>query len=259
MADEENTVPTLDEYEAFISEVVSKPSIPYALEWSYAATAGWNRKEFERLYADYVLSTQISLNPKDNATEIKGEPLEKLVHYFLEKGGVVTSIKPISEPQTWQVDGQGPLNKTSILMCWGENMCQKSGFQLYMEAKNHINPMTSDEFSAHFRRMQEHGCNVGVSVSTSGFHITHGKGIAQSIHHNYLQNRFHLLLVFESFRSVIVDRKAPLFVLTEVLNYAANNNYYNDRDVQRIYTKNSCYEIAQTEYKRLFCNSQMKA
>ena len=246
-----NNYATSDEFMEFMRKNWEKIK-PYRFEWVYATLAGWDKVEFERLYNEYVKSTQITLGPGDDATELKGRPLEKISRYFLEKGGIVTGIREISEPQKWQVDGQGLLNKTAIYEVWGEDICRKIGFQLYMEAKNHSVAVTNDEFSVHVRRMVEHDCYCGVLISTSGYKIGRGKGIAESIHRQYWQNRFHLLLVFQSLREIAVDDKPPLAVLTKTLGYAVNNNYVNDAEIQRLYSAESCRKAASAEFQRLF-------
>jgi hypothetical protein len=244
---------TWEEYENYMRDVLAKaPSFPCAHEWSFAIGAGWDREQFKTLYSAYVKSTQIVLKPGDNPTELKGRPLERIAHYLLEQGGVVFSIKEMTEPQKWQVDGQGPLNKTALRMCWGEDLCQQIGFQLYMEAKNHSDPVTNDEFARHFQRMEEHECNFGVLVSTSGYRMARGQGIAESIHRNYWRKRFHLLLVFQSIQAVAMEKKAPLVILQEALCYAVNNSYANDSDIQRAYSPAVCHAVAKAEYEKLF-------
>ena len=197
-------------------------------------------------------STQRALKKGDDPTALKGRPLEKIAQYFLAKGGVVTNIQEITEPQKWQVDGQGPLNKTAIRMCWGEDLCQQIGFQLYMEAKNHATAVTNGQFARHFQRMEDHHCNFGVLISTSGYSIARGQGIAESIHRNYWKNCFHLLLVFHSLRAVIVAEKAPLAVLQEALCFAVNNSYGNNSALQKAYAPKACHAAAKAEYERLF-------
>ncbi|MFX1485031.1 MAG: hypothetical protein ACFFCP_17775 [Promethearchaeota archaeon] len=249
--------PSWDEYEKFVANYGAKlECIGYAHEWIYAMQSGWDPIEFERLYIEYVNSTQIKLKKGDNSTELKGRPLERISCYFLEKGGAVTEIQEIVKSGKWQVDGQGPLNKTALCDCWGNELCQKAGFQLYLETKNHLNAITNEEFSVHFRRMEEHNCNVGVFVSTSGYKIGRGQGIADSIHRNCWRDRFHILLVLNSLRMVAVDGKAPLAVLTQALGYAINDRYANDRPIQGLYSETSCRELAKSEFQRLASNDE---
>lgn len=247
--------PTVEEYLSFLRNNFKEEFLPFACEWTHATLAGWADAEFEQLYRDYVQSTQIQIKPGENATELKGRPLERVARYFLEKGAVVTSIKEISEPCKWQVDGQGPLNITAVKSAWGEDISMRLGFQLYMEAKNHSEPTTSDEFSAHYRRMMEHDCRLGVFVSTSGYRIGSGLGIADSIRENYLMNRFHLLLAFSSLCEVVTEKKPPLAVLRDVLCFAANNSYANDAEVQELYSPKYCHDIAHAEFQRLFSDN----
>jgi hypothetical protein len=122
---------------------------------------------------------------------------------------------------------------------------------MYMEAKNHIDPATNEEFALHCQRMQDHGCNVGVFASTSGFKMGRGQGIAHTIHHQYLRGIIHLLLVFEAFRSVIVDCKAPLVVLQEVLTYAMNDAHANDGELQARYSAEACQQATRQAYLEL--------
>jgi hypothetical protein len=243
---------TVDEYFEFAAEHFNELYLPFAHEWNYAVTSGWDDTEFEDLYREYVRSTQIKIGQGDDATELKARPLERIARYFLEKGGVTTEIREISEPGKWQVDGQGPINTTAIRETWGVNICQRLGFQLYMEAKNHRDPATNEDFSVHFRRMEEHDCQLGIFISTSGYRIGHGKGIADSIRENYLMGKFHLLLTFYSLREVVISHKPPLVILKETLCYAVNKSFSTDRKVQKLYTKDYCHKIAEEEYQRLF-------
>jgi hypothetical protein len=243
-------------WDEFLSRVSALAKLmPYELEWVCAISAGWEDEEFEKLYREYVRSTQIKLKPKDDANKLKGRPLEKLARYFLEKGGLITEIGEINEIGRWQVDGYGPVNRTSVLYCWSEEKLLKIGPQVYMEAKNHSSPVEKHEFSDHYRRMDEHHCNLGVMISTSGYKVGRGRGIAESIYINSLTNKFHILLVFQSMRDVILRKKPPMAILTKALLYAFNNSYVNDRDVQESYSKKECQLAVLAEYARLFSPS----
>ncbi len=130
-------------------------------------------------------------------------------------------------------------------------LCRRIGFQLYLECKNHNKPISGDEYSSHDRRMGEHSCNIGVLISTSGYKIGKGKGIAESIYINTIRNRFHLLLTICSLRSVISEKIPPLAVLTEALGYATNDRYQNDKTLQDEYSMNYCHQVAKDEYESL--------
>lgn len=246
-------------WEEFLDTVRQLPEkdevFRYKMEWAMAMGSGWDPEQFERLYKDYVRSTQVKLKPTDNATMVKGRPLEDVISYFLEKGGLINGIKPISDHGKWQVDGHGPVNKTAILFCWGEEKCQQIGIQVYMEAKNHTDPVENEEFSEHYRRMDEHHCNLGVMMSTSGYRIGRGLGIAESVFYNSVRNKFHILLVFQSLRAVVKENKPPLAILHQALLYAVNNSYVNDREVQNEYSENTCHDAARNEGLRLFGDS----
>jgi hypothetical protein len=245
MPPDAKTYATWAEFEEFTQQIASIEGFPYPLEWSFAVAEGWDPEEYHALYAAYVASTQIVAQPEDDSLGLKARPLEDLVRYFLEKGGFARDVKELSAPSKWQVDGAGPLNKTAIRKCWGDALSEQCGVQVYMEAKNHVDPATNDEFALHYQRMQDHGCNVGVFASTSGFSIGRGQGIAHNIYHHYLRGIFHLLLVFESFRSVIVERKAPIAVLHEVIIYAMNDAYANDAKLQARYSASACRQATQ--------------
>jgi hypothetical protein len=248
---------TVDEFLAFVRTHIPNELRPFALEWAHAAASGWDRVEFDRLYQEYVWSTQIELKQDDDPTELKGRPLENLVCYFLEKGAVATGMRPISDPGKWQVDGQGPINMTAIVLAWGEPIAKKLGFQLYMEAKNHIDPATREEFATHYQRMMDHDCQLGVFVSTSGFRVGRGLGIAESVRENYLRGNFHLLLAFPFLQRVITQEHPPLVILKEVLAFAANNSYVHDTNVQKLYSPEYCHKLAAEEYTRLFGKKQV--
>lgn len=245
--------PTFDEFRQIASEFAkNRKAFPYMMEWAMAIGCGWDDVEFEQYYKDYVRSTQVKLKSGDDPTALKGRPLEVAISYFLEKGGLINGIKPISDNGKWQVDGHGPVNKTNILYCWGEKKCQQIGIQVYMEAKNHNDPVKNEEFSEHYRRMEEHHCNLGIMISTSGYRIGRGLGIAESVFINSVKNRFHILLVFQSLRAVLTENKPPLAILHQALLYAVNKSYSIDRDVQAEYSPETCRKAAYAEYVRLF-------
>ena len=150
--------PNIAELELIIDQLVQKAG--YTEEWYFAITSGWDDNEFNYLYSDYVRSTQIIIKPKDDATAIKGRPLEKIAHYILKQGGVVSDIREINDHQRWQVDGQGTLCTTSVNRCFTD-YCKNFGIQLYMEAKNHIDPIENNDFALHTDRMVDHDCMVG--------------------------------------------------------------------------------------------------
>ncbi len=247
------TIATWEEYNQVIDEIRSKyEPCRFTEEWNVAIGSGWDQKQYMSLYADYVKSTQINLGPTDSATELKGKPLEKLVRYFLEKGGLARNIREICEHQRWQVDGQGLLLTENILFTFGEKLCEKMGFQLFVEAKNHTEPMTNEEFARHYQRMTDHECNVGVIASTSGYRIARGRGIARKIYHDYLRDIFHLLLTFHAFYEVLSDDKAPLDILREALAHTTNESYESDKELQEKCSPKSCHALAKSEYERIF-------
>lgn len=251
-------VPTYEELLKFSEEIQGKcPEFRYAREWSLTIGAGWDHEKYQELYSLYIYSTQITLSPKDDATELKGRPLERVARYFLKNGGIVSKIDEISAPGKWQVDGQGPLEKSNIILLWGEKLSRRIGFQVYLECKNHNDPVTKGEFSDHYRRMEEHCCNFGVMVSTSGYRIGSGKGIAESVYINTMADKFHILLTINTLRLVISDRIPPLVLLRESLDLAVNDKYRNDKNVQTLYSQKICHETAKSEFT-IHCQSLVK-
>ena len=248
---ETDFIATLDEFKKFI-ENRDRSIFRFADEWFEATTWGWDPSVFEELYTIYVRSTQIVLSERDDPTKLKGAPLERLSRYFLEKGGIARGIVPINEHGRWQVDGQGTLNKSATKKFFGTRISEDCGFQLYLEAKNHSDPIEKSEFAEHCLRMADHGCNLGITVSTSGYKIGRGLGIATLPYIHFLQKRYHLLLVFGSFFRVMHERVAPFALLQDILGYAANNSYENDRTIQSFYRKEECKELAKMEFARLF-------
>ena len=247
----EFTEPNIDELDKIIDILIKKNN--YHAEWYFAITSGWDNEEFESLYNDYVKSTQIRITPKDDATTLKGRPLEKIAWYFLKQGGVVTKIREINDHKKWQVDGQGPLRVDSMLKCFG-NYCSNFGVQLYLEAKNHKDPIENNDFGHHADRMSIHDCFFGVCISTSGYKISRGDGIAELIHFNFLKKRYHFLLSFFSIYNVLKEEMAPLSVLKNALTYAMNNQFSNDSEIQKFYSSRYNTTLAETEYKRIFGN-----
>ena len=249
MTDDKRYRITLEESHAKAAELAE---VGYDIYWFYAARSGWYLPEFLNLYKAYIESTSIELSGHDDATKLKGRPLEKIAFYFLKNGGIVTDIRELRAHQRWQVDGQGELNKSSLVVCMGEKWCKDAGFQLYMEAKNHKEPMTGVEFSSHYERMNNHHCSVGLCVSTAGYKIFAGKGIAERVHLNTWKNQFHFLMTIEGLYKVAKEKIAPISIFKEMLGYAVNDRYANDKLLQKRYSQDYCLNLAQSEYHRLF-------
>lgn len=241
--------PNTDELDEIFKRLEKKQK--FTAEWYFAINSGWDDKEFEKLYLEYLESTQIKIKPTDDKTKLKGVPLEKLSHYFLKEGGVVTDIREINDYGRWQVDAQGTLNTSSMLSCFGKNRYE-FGTQLYLEAKNHSVEMTSDSFSQHFRRMGDHSCFLGIGLSTCGFKVARGQGIANSVYINSIKGMYHILLSFHSICSMINEKKPPLLVIKEALNYTLNDLYSHDKEIQNLYSSNYNNRIAKEEYQKRF-------
>jgi hypothetical protein len=140
---------TLDEFSRFIKQL-GRLYLD-GTNWFFAVSSGWDEAIFDQLYKEYVESTQKKIGPKDDALTLKAKPLEAVSRYLLEKGGLARRMTEILQPGKWQVDGHGPVNKDAVLTCWGETICNAVGPQVYMEAKNHTEPVEKEEFSDHYR------------------------------------------------------------------------------------------------------------
>lgn len=226
----------------------------YAVEWEAAILFGWDHDEFIRLYIDYVESTQATKedNPGVSWLELKGRPLERVATFFLKYGGVVDDIKEINVPKRWQVDGQGLIYRKGIIDCFGSSEAEKIGTQLYMECKNHSLAMSNDDYATHYLRMSEHRCNVGIIFSSSGYSISGGTGIARSIYNKTIQGIFNILFTPEAFKRVVDDDKPPLFLIREAYDFAVNEKYEYDSEIQNRYSKNYCHKILKEEYARYY-------
>lgn len=247
---------TVEEYSGFNRRVRERSEcLKYAIEWETAILFGWDDDEFYELYIAYLESTQVRLSeiPGASATEYRGRPLERVARFFLERGGVAFDIVELSSPGRWQIDGQGQLRKTSIVDSFGTSLAKKIGFQLYLECKNHSEPVSNTDYSRHCQRMGEHCCNFGVMFSTSGYSIGKGAGIAESIYFNSARDIFHVLFTVDIFKKVIDDEKPPLFLVKEVFGYAVNERYRHDRGLQTRYSKANCHQIAEEEHGR-YCS-----
>ncbi len=243
-------IATINDYEKFIDQYGNSAG-DYAFEWSIAVKAGWKKREFDKLYNSYVISCKKGILEKQSAAKIKGDPLEDLARYYLQMGGIVHDISEINEKGVWQIDGQGTKNTTAILLCWGEELCAKIGAQLFMEAKNHKEPMKTEDFSHYYSKMTEHGCQTGVVFSTSGYSVGHGKGIAPKIYYHYLRGYIHILMSFSSIYNTAVNDIPPLIVLRLAITYATNNSYVNDREIQFEYSKKYCHLLINNEFDRI--------
>lgn len=240
---------TVEQFNEFSFRVHGKASgFLYSLEWNIAIQCGWNDHEFYEKYITYLNSTQHKLLPTEDATAIKGRPLENIASYLLKCGGVVHDITDISSPSKWQVDGQGLLIESVVRSFFGIDLANRIGFQLYLECKNHTEPVTNAEFALHCQRMSDHCCNFGVMFSTSGYKIARGAGIADTIYFNSAANKFHVLFTVDVFRQVIFEEKPPLFLIKEALGFATNERYRVDPQLQHRYSMKNCHQIAREEY-----------
>jgi hypothetical protein len=241
--------PSMEEIEA-IAELVMK--IGGGLEPHEALMAqrsGWNPKEFKTLYEDYIRSTQVTIKPGDDTTALKGIPLERVANYLLVRGGFASELKDGGLQQQWQVDGVGPVRTMGLQLVAGTNAL-RFGTKVYMEAKNHIEPMGGTDFGHHCSRMSDHECHCGVVVSTSGFAVTDGQGFANKIFHNFLRDTLHLLLSVRDLRRVALGEAFPLTVLREAYVRTSDEQYQRS-DVQSPYAKSRCLQDAKDEYDRI--------
>ena len=242
----------------YLSQRVSclSESMKYAVEWEAAILFGWDHEEFNRLYVDYVKSTQATKdeNPSVSWFELKGRPLERVATFFLKHGGVVHDLEEVNAPRRWQVDGQGLLYRQGLINCFGLKETEKFGPQLYMECKNHSSTMSNTDYAQHCLRMEEHRCNIGVIFSSSGYSIGAGGGIARSITNKTVRGVFNILFTVDVFKRVIDEDKPPLFLIREAYDFAVNEKYETDSVLQDRYSKNHCHQVASEEYRRYFRN-----
>lgn len=246
---------TIKDFEHFSTRVGSlSECMKYAVEWEAAILFGWDHDEFIRLYIDYVKSTQATKedNPGVSWLELKGRPLERLATFFLKHGGVVHDLEEVNAPRRWQVDGQGLIYRKGIIDCFGSTEAEKFGTQLYMECKNHSSTMSNGDYSTHCQRMNEHRCNIGVIFSSSGYSIGGGDGIARSITTKTIQGIFNILFTVDVFKRVIDEDKPPLFLIREAYDYAVNEKFENDVNLQNRYSESHCHQVAAEEYERYF-------
>lgn len=246
---------TVKEFDEFSRRVHGRAQdFLYSEEWNVAIKCGWDDHVFNEIFVAYIKSTQHKLLSTEDATLIKGRPLEKIAKYFLKCGGVVHDIEEISAPRRWQVDGQGLLVESIIRSYFGGDLADRIGFQLYLECKNHTEPLTNDEFAQHCQRMVDHCCNFGVIVSTSGYSINAGTGISDKIYFNSGANKFHVLFTVDVFGKIIADNKPPLFLVKEAFGFAINERYRHDRALQTRYSKANCHLVAESEFNS-YCST----
>lgn len=125
---------------------------------------------------------------------------------------------------------------------------------MIVECKNYKTAISGDEFSKYQSRVTKFGCQVGVFVSTSGFSIGNGSGIAQEIHLDFRGDVFHLLLTIEDF-CIVYDKKIPpMHLLLESLHNARFNKYRVDKKLQNRMSKGHCREIAKEYFNLLTCS-----
>lgn len=221
------------------------------LEAYFAIYNGWKRDEFHRLYISYIESTQVDLATVGNdTTGAKGNPLEEVARYFLEKGGIARNVKPGGVRNKWTVDGIGETYPDRLSLLLDADASKKCGAQLYLEAKNHADVMGPDEWAQHGMRMRRHQCTLGIVISTAGFPMTHGKGYADEPYHDWLVGVIHILLSVADLRKVDVDGELPWSVVRTAYLRLVNQGY-ETVDVQKEYSKKECIALAASESIRL--------
>lgn len=235
--------PTIGEYQDIVENIFSKFD-PYALEWSYANVAGWEDAEYEKLLTEYLKSTQLNVTKDDDATNLKGIPLEELSKYFLEKGGFAREVTELKSHGEWQIDGQGRIVKSNLLAFWQPEIIEDIGPQLFLECKNHKKTVSAPEFTQHHSRMVTLRSNLSVIVSTSGFSIGKGLGISETVFLHSYQKKYHLLLSIQDLCAVVSDNEPPISILTRALLRVTNNRYRKDEEIQKLYSETSCHEFA---------------
>lgn len=237
--------PTLEEFQKVVTDVFSTFD-KYALEWAYANVSGWNDEEYQVLLNDYLKSTQIKITKHDDATKLKGIPLEELSKYFLEKGGFAHEVNELKSHGEWQIDGQGRIIKSYLLKFWQPEVIEEVGPQLFLECKNHKSPVSVKEFSQHHSRMVTYKSNLSIIASTSGFTVGKGSGISETVLLHSYQKKYHLLLTVKDFCAVTEENEPPLSILTRALLRVTNNRYKKDKEVQKCYSQQYCVEYAKT-------------
>lgn len=246
-----NNEVTLDDFDKIVERLHKIGGMAQPYESSYAVVSGWDPAEFARLYKIYIESTQADLRTTDNnTTKVKGDPLEDIARYFLEKGGIVRNLQPGGRPNRWQVDGIGETYPQRLDKILGRGLAEKCGPQAYMEAKNHNDPMGPEDWAQHCRRMQTHGCKFGISFSTGGYGFKAGQGYAGELYHEWLTGTVHILFSVVDLRRVAVEQEFPWAVLKTAYLRQCNESY-ELTDIQNTYAKKACLELAKAEHLRL--------
>ncbi|MCP3941688.1 MAG: hypothetical protein GY710_09440 [Desulfobacteraceae bacterium] len=249
--------PTAEEFIKYVSKFPQKHDIKHSMERAFAITAGWKDADYSYLYRKYILSTQREIGDKGQTGKEKGDALEELARYFLKHGGFTKDIRDINASGKWQVDGQGIINKSAMQPLWGEEINNKIGYQVYLECKNHSEPMKKNDFNDHCCKMDDHECNVGIVASTSGFKITGGNGIAERVHVNIFKNKFYLLLSIRDFDLAYAKKVPPIALIIESLERTTNDLYRTDSAVEKQYTKPYCKKMAKDKYDELFNSNEV--
>ncbi len=220
-------------------------------EATYAVLGGWDPAAYRQLYRAFITSTQANLPAAGNqTTAVKGDPLEDVARYFLERGGVARDVQKGGLSNRWTIDGKGEVFPDRIDRILGAGMAVVAGPNLYMEAKNHIAPMGPADWAQHCGRMSSHGCTFGVAFSAAGFGFGSGKGYAGDLFHDWLRGRIHILITVEELRRVAVDGIFPWEVLRTAF-LRQRDQGYEDAKVQKAISKKACLKTAADEHARL--------
>jgi len=242
---------TSEEMKEFARQLRADDAIDQPWEAYYAIRSGWDRKEFLRLYKIYIESTQVDLKSAgNNTTESKGNPLEDVARYFLEKGGVARDVKSGGMPGKWTVDGMGETYPDRLNCILGDGTALMCGPKMYMEAKNHNDAMSPEHWAQHCVRMSNHKCRFGVVFSTGGYKVGHGKGYADVIFHDFLRGVLHILLSVADLQAVAMLKEFP-WAVVRTAYIRTTDRGYETAEVQKKYTSETCLGLAKSEYARL--------
>ncbi|MEZ4390994.1 MAG: hypothetical protein R3A48_07860 [Polyangiales bacterium] len=242
---------TTDELMQIADWVSAKNAGLRAYEAIYASLSGWDSDEFLRLYAVFIDSTQVALSSNGNqTTNAKGNPLEVVSRYFLEKGGVARNMKPGGVPGKWTVDGIGETYPDRVDRILGAGMCATCGPQIYLEAKNHSDVLQAADWAQHNARMKNHGCRLGVVISTGGYAVRAGLGYADELYHDWIRGFVHILLSVDDLRQVAIGGEFPWSIVKTAFIRVVNQEF-EQPPTQLRYSKAECLKVAKAEYDRL--------
>lgn len=242
--------PTVDDFEKFVETYIQND--PYKIARKCAILSGWDGRFYKELLVKYLKSIEVVIGANgESAKDTKGDPLENLSRYLLEKGGLSRKVEALKKNGKWEIDGYGDLIRENLYQVLGDRDTNKAGNDFILECKNYKNSIGSNEFTKYKSRMDRFEVNFGVFISTSGFSIEGGLGIAEDLYIDFKSGKIHILLTVQELCLVHIDNIPILHIIKQSISNSRFDIYTIDKEIQKKFSSKYCHEIADLYLKSI--------